>query len=263
MQLTQAQRDEYRSQGFLFFRNLLTPPEVAALRGVMPALMARPGPEVKREENGPPRLVYGCHAYSPPYEALSRLPRVLGVVKQLLGDDAYVYQSRINLKLPFQGDAWSWHQDFSTWHRRDGMQRPDAVMTAVFLDDCTVANGPLLVIPDSHTEDLETALGRERDVQGYKVERVGQDVIAELANRTGIVDLLGPAGSVAFIHPTLMHGSAPSMSPWSRSIYYLNYNAVSNATKPSERAWFFNNPDTTALTEVDDGALLKQASVAA
>ncbi|MCC7276506.1 MAG: phytanoyl-CoA dioxygenase family protein [Alphaproteobacteria bacterium] len=264
MQLTQAQVDDYRRSGYLYFPGLLAAPEVAALRAVVPALMARGGPEIKRDgPEGQARLVYAPHTYSAPYATLSRLPRVLGAVRSLLGEDAYVYQSRINLKLPFAGDAWSWHQDFSTWHRRDGMPRPHAVMTAVFLDDCTVANGPLLVIPESHSEDIATILGREEDVQGYKVQRVGTRVIADLADRTGIVDLCGPAGSVAFIHPTLMHGSAPNMTPWSRSIFYLNYNAVSNRTVQSERPWFMNSPDTTPLTEVGDGDLLAQAPAAA
>lgn len=265
MSLTQAQLADYRAKGYLYFPGLITPAEVAVLRSAVPGLMARTGPEIKRDAaDGPPRLVYAPHDYSPPFQALSRLPRMLGAIRQLLDEDAYVYQSRINLKLPFAGDAWSWHQDFSAWHRRDGMARPHAVMAAVFLDDCTVANGPLLVIPESHSEDIATILGREEDVQGYKVQRVGTQVIADLADRSGIVDLLGPAGSVAFIHPTLMHGSAPNMTPWSRSIFYLNYNAVSNRTRQSERPWFMNNPDTSALAEVDDGAILALApSVAA
>ncbi|BBK42097.1 L-proline 4-hydroxylase [Allostella vacuolata] len=264
MKLTEAQLEEYRTRGYLYFPGLITAAEVAVLRGAVPGLLARTGPEIKRDgPEAPPRLVYGPHDYSPPFQALSRLPRMLGAVRQLLADDVYVYQSRINLKLPFAGDAWSWHQDFSAWHRRDGMARPHAVMAAVFLDDCTVANGPLLVIPESQTDDVDLVLRREHDVQGYKVERVSAELIADLAGRHGIADLLGPAGSVAFIHPTLMHGSAPNMTPWSRSIYYLNYNAVSNGTKPSERPWFMNNPDSAALATVDDDAILAQAPAAA
>ncbi|MGE0719609.1 MAG: phytanoyl-CoA dioxygenase family protein, partial [Alphaproteobacteria bacterium] len=103
MQPTPQQIEDYRRSGYLFLRGLLSKDEVAALRAVVPELMARPGPEIKRMPDGSARLVYAPHAYSDPYITLSRLPRILGTVRALLDDEAYVYQSRINLKLPFAG----------------------------------------------------------------------------------------------------------------------------------------------------------------
>lgn len=264
MQLTQGQRDEYAREGYLFFRGMLSPQEVEILQKSIPDLVARSGPEVKRDTpEAPPKIVYAPHKFSPAFDMLSRLPRTLGVVQQLLQDDIYLYQSRVNLKLPFAGDAWSWHQDFSAWHRGDGMPKPHAIMVAVFLQDCNPANGPLLVIPQSHTNDVNVVVGRESAVQGYDVQRMSNDVLAELASKTGIIDLSGPAGSVAFIHPTLVHGSAANMTPWSRAILYLNYNAVSNKTRANQRPWWMNNQDATPLVTVQDGDLAKAALQAA
>ncbi len=264
MRLTQAQLDRYRDEGYLFFPELLTSPEVAALQSAIPELVSRIGPEVKRETpESPPKIVYAPHKFSRQFDMLSRLPRTLGVVQQLLRDGIYLYQSRVNLKLPFAGDSWSWHQDYSAWNRGDGMPTPHAIMTAVFIEDCTPANGPLLVIPKSHTENVDEVLRREAHVQGYEVQRIGNDVLASLASKGGIVDLCGPAGSVAFIHPTLIHGSAANMTPWSRSILYLNYNAVSNKTVANKRPWFMNNQDATPLELVDDGDLVKELLVMA
>lgn len=257
MELSAAQKEAYREQGYLFFPTLLSVEEIEILRRACPPLLERTGPEIKRDRpDAPPKLVYAPHALDPSFDALTRLPRILGTVEQLLNDRAYVYQSRINLKLPFTGDAWSWHQDYSAWYRGDGMPRPHAIMTAVFLHDCKSANGPLLVIPGSHTEDVDEVLAREADVPGYEVQRVTTDTIRELAEKASIEDLSGPAGSVAFIHPTLMHGSAPNLTPWPRSIYYINFNAVSNRTEANQRPWFMNNTDNTPLEVVDDGALL-------
>jgi ectoine hydroxylase len=258
MKLSKAQLDEYRERGYLFFPNLLSAGEVANLQGAIPALLVRDGPEVKRDSpQAPPKIVYAPHKFSQPFDSLSRLPRTLGIVQQLLVDDIYLYQSRVNLKLPFTGDAWSWHQDFSAWHRGDGMPSPRAVMAAVFLQDCNPANGPLLVIPSSHTDDVETVLARETPVQGYDVQRMATELLADLASRAGIVDLSGPAGSVAFIHPTLLHGSAPNMTPWSRAILYLNYNSVSNRTIANQRPWWMNNRDTTPLQLAGDDDLAR------
>lgn len=255
MKLTDSMHEAYREKGYLFFPQLLTPREVALLVAESARLEQRDGPEIRRGESGAPQIVYAPHALGEAFAKAVRLPRVLGVVEQLLGERAYVYQSRLNLKLPFTGDAWSWHQDFPAWHRGDGMPRPHAVMTAIFLDECNVANGPLLLIPGSQRENLDEILGREADVQGYKVQRVATEVLAALAEAGGIDDLRGPAGSVAFIHPTLMHGSAPNLTPWRRTIYYVNFNAVSNRTERNRRPWFMNNTDTSPLEVVADDAL--------
>jgi len=264
MQLSQAQLDQYRTEGYLFFPKILQPAEVAILQRAIPDLVARDGPEVKRQSpEAPPKIVYAPHKFSQPFDVLSRLPRTLGIVQQLLRDDIYLYQSRVNLKLPFAGDAWSWHQDFSAWNRGDGMPKPHAIMAAVFLQDCTPANGPLLVIPKSHTDDVDQVLSREAAVQGYDVQRMSDELLASLASEGGIVDLSGPAGSIAFIHPTLVHGSAANMTPWSRAILYLNYNAVSNKTVANKRPWFMNNQDATPLQLADDGELARVERAAA
>ena len=264
MHLSPAQLDQYRQDGYLFFPGLLSPSEVERLDNEIPNLLERTGPEVKRDRpESAPKIVYAPHAFSSPFDTLSRLPRTLGVVTQLLREDAYLYQSRVNLKLPFAGDAWSWHQDFSAWHRGDGMARPHAIMTAVFLQACNAANGPLLLIPKSHTDNVEEVLQREAHVQGYDVQRISNELLGELASRNGIVDLSGAAGSVAFIHPTLLHGSAANMTPWSRAILYLNYNAVSNRTVANKRPWFMNNQDNNPLSLCDDGSLARHSSVPA
>jgi Phytanoyl-CoA dioxygenase (PhyH) len=43
------------------------------------------------------------------------LPRVLGPVKQIMGDDIYLYQSRLNYKRARTGDVFQWHQDYQSW----------------------------------------------------------------------------------------------------------------------------------------------------
>lgn len=263
MEITEDQKREYREQGYLLFRNLLSKEEVAILQDALTEINAMEGPQVKRENpEAPPSIVYAPHALSKQFDALSRLPRIVGTVEALLGEEAYIYQSRVNLKMPFASDGWSWHQDFTAWHRGDGMPTPKAMMVAVFLHDCTPSNGPLLVIPGSHSDDLDEILSRERDVPGYKAQRVPLDVIEELATKSTIIDLSAPAGSVAFIHPTLMHGSSANLTPWPRSISYFNFNTVSNKPTDNRRPWFMNNPDVSALEARGEDALLTSATAA-
>lgn len=256
MHLSDAQIDEFDHTGFLLFRGMLDEAAVRILRAEQAALISRPGPEVIREKssNGV-RLAYGAHVLSDPFAKLSVMPRLLNPVRQLLRDDVYIHQSRLNPKAGFTGGEWNWHQDFGTWHREDGMPQPNCVMTAIFLDDATAVNGPLMVLPGTQRLGIVNEVEQEK-VSGYTVMQIDNDVVTDYVSRNGIVPLMGPAGTVAFIHCNLVHGSSNNVSPQPRSIMYFNYNAVSNIpTGGNNRPWFHNNPDRTPLQPCDDDIL--------
>src|SRR3546814_5967569 len=61
-----------------------------------------------------------------------------------------MHQFKINAKAAFDGEVWQWHQDFGTWHRDDEMPEPRAMNIALFLDEVSAVNGPLMFIPGSH-----------------------------------------------------------------------------------------------------------------
>jgi ectoine hydroxylase len=104
MQLTDAQIAEYEDRGFLIFPGLVDPREIAILRDDLSRVMVLDTPEVTREKSGAVRTVFRVHdpkspTASQPFEALARLPRVMGPAQQLLRDDAlYVYHSKCNMK---------------------------------------------------------------------------------------------------------------------------------------------------------------------
>ena len=69
------------------------------------------------------------------------------------------------------------------------------------------------------------------------------------------VAIIGPSGSVAFVHCNVLHGSANNVSPWSRSIIYMNYNAVSNACTEATRPWYQNNRDFSPLKSLESDCI--------
>ena len=163
MQLNSKQIHDYQERGFVFLPSVFSPPELASLRRELPELMARPGLEAVREpastdgggggggggggdsDSSPPvRLVYGCHTFSETFRRLSLHPRLLEPVQQLLREPCYIHQTRLNPKQGFSGGSWDWHQDFGTWNLVDGMAAPHAVMAAVFLDEASAVNAPLM-----------------------------------------------------------------------------------------------------------------------
>ena len=256
MKLNETQIAEFEERGYLFYPSLLDAAEVAALQKALPEIMNRPGPEVVRESGNPTaaRLVFGAHVFSEPYRRLSLRPRLVNPVRQLLGDEVYLHQSRLNPKQGFGGgNAWDWHQDYPPWHKIDGMPRPKCIMASVFIDECSAVNSPLLVVPGSQRHGLlESKLHDDAKGKGYELHHIDHVTMERLAEEGGIEALVGPAGSVALVHCNVVHGSANNVSPWRRAILYLIYNAVSNACTGTQRPWYQNNRDFTPLRPIEE-----------
>ncbi len=83
MKLTDGQIAEYEERGFLVFPNLVDPHEIEILRADLGRVAGLEAEEVTREKSGVVRTVFRVHdpkspTASAPFEALARLPRILG-----------------------------------------------------------------------------------------------------------------------------------------------------------------------------------------
>lgn len=241
--LTRDQLEDYERDGFLFLPELLDRSAVEALRGELQRL--RTDPEVTGREStitepdvesgrDEIRTVFEIHKVSPAFDALARDPRIAGMAAQLLADDIYVHQSRLNYKPGFRGKEFYWHSDFETWHVEDGMPRMRALSISIALTDNRAVNGPLMVIPGSHKHYL--ACVGETPEDHYKAslrkQEIGvpdDDSLAAMVEEGGIAAPTGPAGSVLVFDCNTMHGSNGNISPYPRSNAFFAFNAVSNA----------------------------------
>jgi ectoine hydroxylase len=153
--LTTEQLDQYESQGYLLFPDLFSADEVTSFRTELQALaqaddVRRSERAVTEPDSGEVRSIFDVTMLSQIFFALSRDKRVLEVAQQLLDDDVYIHQSRVNLKPGFNGKEFQWHSDFETWHAEDGMPRMRAVSCSISLTENNEFNGPLMLIPGSH-----------------------------------------------------------------------------------------------------------------
>ena len=265
MKITDEQVEEFDERGYILIRDLLSQTEIEIIQSAIPEILARSGPEIVRESDNPDtaRLAFGPHYYSEPFARLVQLPRIIEPVRKLLRDEVYIHQSRLNPKPGFgTGGGWEWHQDFPPWHTIDGMPEPRCIMVSVFIDDCTPVTSPLLAIPGSQKHGLlDSKLHEDAKGRGYALHHIGQEELSKLADEGGIEPIIGNAGSVAFVHCNVVHGSANNVSPWRRAIAYLNFNATSNGCTRDERPWYQNNRDFTPLKSISDNALLDLANV--
>jgi len=233
VRLTKEQIAAYHEDGFLLVESALTATEVERLREAFIRDAQVPGPQrVAEETTDEVRAVYASHHRQSEFSALLRDQRLLLPVQELLTDDVYVYQFKINAKPAFGGERWAWHQDYLAWELADNLPSPRQVNIGVFLDDVNEFNGPVIFLPGSHRAGM---LRQDRAVQTKSVQHLDPDDIsltrnqlAELVTRTSMVSPKGPAGSLVFFSPEIVHGSAPNMSPFPRRLLIATYNDVAN-----------------------------------
>ncbi|MCG8691366.1 MAG: phytanoyl-CoA dioxygenase family protein [Minwuiales bacterium] len=232
MRLTNAQRADLDRDGYLVLPDLFSPEEIGVLRASVPALMAETCDDNTHEADGEQvRNMLGLHRRNPLFGRLARHPRLLEPALQILGEDVYLQQCKINVKAGFGGGGFDWHTDFATHHSRDGVPRPLALNLHVFLDDVSEFNGPLYFAPGSHKMDVRA----ERSVDGEKWElwTIPDAEVARVIGTTGLVSITGGRGTGVIFGDRLLHGSPENMSPWSRWIYSSIVNPVSN--RPTKR----------------------------
>jgi ectoine hydroxylase len=177
----------------------------------------------------------------------------------LLGSDVFIHQSRINLKQT-NGSIVEWHQDFGTYHRVDGIPEPRGIMIAVFLDDISAVNAPLLAVPGSHVEGLvstariDQSVPDHEHVAKYRYD-ISSETMADLVGRHGLESIEATAGSVVFMDMTVVHGSSVNISPLRRLILYVNVSSVDNRGETFERPEYYAARDFSPLTALEPDCL--------
>ena len=141
-------------------------------------------------------------------------PRIVGRIKDLLGEDVIAWGSHFFCKMPGDGKRVSWHQDSSYWPLTPSM----AVTAWLAIDDATVENACMRYIPGSHHLGHLTYTLSENDesnvlnqtVEG--AENLGDPVNVELK-----------AGEISIHSDLLLHGSEANQSTRRRCGLTLRY----------------------------------------
>ena len=259
MLLSDTDIAEFHETGYLFRPNTFTEQEAAVLREAAKEVYALEREEVWREKTGAPRTAFAAHLYNEAFRRLGAHPRLIEPVKQVLGEDVYMHQYKVNAKAAFEGDVWQWHQDYGTWMRDDGMPEPRAMNIAVFIDEVLPINGPLMLIPGSHKKGVQQA-GHDLETTSYPLWTLDKDVVKNLVDEGGIVAPTGKPGSMLMFHGNLVHASPPNITPYPRTIVYLTLCAVSNHITQFKRAEWIAHRDFAPIQCVDDDALQKMNS---
>lgn len=241
MKLTEKQIEAFDRDGVLVIEELFNKEEVTEMKsGILSFENDKLLDNVICEENGDVRSVFAPDKTNATFHRTSRDARLIAPANDLLREDIYLYQYKLNLKRAFSGKAWEWHQDFAYWQLDDGVPNPDMLSVMLYLDDTRSYQGPLVVIPGSHkygvvefnskihldgTDNLMNSLGADLK---YTVHERN---IRDLADQCGIQVIEGKAGTAIFFHSNLFHSSWGNLSPYSRDTAILTYNSVNNLPK--------------------------------
>ena len=166
----------------------------------------------------------------PELDALADDPRLWAPARALCGAERLaLFTDKLNFKRP-GGAPFPWHQD-SPYFAFDCPHTEKLVSLQVYLDDATVENGCLWMIPGSHARG-RLACFEDRGTLG----RLYTDVDRVLADAPR-VPLVAPAGSVIFFHGDVVHGSQSNKSGESRRAFVLTYQPAGfpQFRRPGER----------------------------
>ena len=148
------------------------------------------------------RRIKTPHLVHPIFAEFMRSSRLIGILRHLLGNSVRLHGAKLNLKSPRFGSPVEWHQDWAFYpHTND-----DLLAVGVMLDDTTVENGALYIVPGTHKGPTYEHHGGDGRFCG------AMDFEAAGLRFADAVPCVGPAGSCSFHHVRVVHGSAQNRS---------------------------------------------------
>ncbi|MDG1008551.1 MAG: phytanoyl-CoA dioxygenase family protein [Amylibacter sp.] len=232
MMLTQKQKDQFWREGVLVVEDAVTSDQLADLRGVFADWVEESRghtDDYGETMDGRPRFdlqpghsaaIPGLRRVQSPEEVSDvfanamRAARTVDMCVELIGPALRFHHGKVNSKMPGTATAVKFHQDFPF----QPMTNDDIITCLLFLDDVTLENGPLEVVPGTHKGPIYSHWHGGR-FTGAVADSVKDEHIGNLVKCTG------KAGSVCLMHARLLHGSAPNKSDKPRTLYITTYYA--------------------------------------
>jgi len=159
--------------------------------------------------------------------ALATDDRLLGMAQDVLGNSAMPFKATLFDKSPTANWLVAWHQDtalplrqqcdtpeWGPWSVKDEVTYAHAPASAlgkilalrVHLDDSTLENGPLRVLPGTHVLGVLT-----------------DDAMHEISMKIQSVECPVPQGGVLAMRPLIVHASSKSVADHPRRVLHIEY----------------------------------------
>ncbi len=243
--LRQNTIEQYRADGYVLARAMFDAEEIELLRRSAKEDKSLDDHSYGRadSEGGTIRLALWNHPGDTIYGMFARCRSIVDSAETLLGGEVYHYHSKMIMKEPRVGGAWTWHQDYGYWYQ-NGVLFPLLCSAFIAVDRATKENGCLQVLRGSHLAGrIDHIL--TGDQAGANLERVN-----ELAGRLELVHVEMEPGDAIFFDCNLLHRSDQNRSEKPRWSLICCYNAARN--DPYKES---HHPRYTPLIKVEDSAI--------
>ncbi len=205
----------YSNNGYLVIERLFDRDRINQALAAIDDMLSPDNPEKPYEfeprDGATVRRIWSPTKKHPTFRDLASDPRLLDCIEALIGKDILFHYSKLNMKGPKVGSVVEWHQDFSYYPHTN----TDLVTALIFLDDASIENGCLRVLPGSHLHGLVS------HEEGGFFRGKAQGVIDEQA-----VSIEVPAGSVLLLHCLTLHASDRNESTLPRRTFLPAYRAA-------------------------------------
>lgn len=170
--------------------------------------------------------------------SIARSRPLMQLACEVLGPQAFAFRATIFDKSPQANWLVVWHQDtalplrqridvpgWGPWSTKEGIPYAHATADAlskvlalrVHLDDSMADNGPLRVLPRTHTAGV-----------------LNDDQVHDLTEQITAIDCVAARGGVVAMRPLLVHASSKSHSEIPRRVLHIEYAASDSIAYPLE-----------------------------
>lgn len=234
MRITEAQREQYRTQGYFILESAI-PDDM--LRGLQEECdrMVREHDEAMERKGV---TTQGITQYRKRYFISNRgqestiISRFIfsdlmaDVARATLGDTVYLFHEQYVVKAPEVGTPFAWHQDSGYI----GHYHTPYLSCWCALDDMSLENGTIFVLP------YDRAGMAPEDLFAHTVESVSNDKVGYKGDDPGVPAIV-PAGSVVVFSSRTLHRSGPNTSNRVRRSYLTQYSREVIRTKDGTANW--------------------------
>ncbi|MER7173076.1 phytanoyl-CoA dioxygenase family protein [Streptomyces mesophilus] len=209
---------EYAEQGFSIIRNVIPKELIEELQAHV-AWLTQKYPDLRPEHFHHPLIRNDAF-----WARVVSDRRLVDIAEFFLGPDVASFTAHYICKPPYDGQPVLWHQDGAYWP----LSPMDALTVWLAVDESTVENGCLRMIPGSHVLPLHTPTSRT-DTDNMLFSSARDEIVRQWSEERGVVCIELQPGDVSIHHPNLLHCSEPNTSAKRRCGLDMGY--ISTATR--------------------------------
>lgn len=250
LHLTQNDKQEFDSSGYVIKRNFFSKEETARLydAAIHDHVIKEKTYGRADKEGHKTNLALWYTLDDSLYSLVARSKRIVLGVELLLGGGIGHLHTKLMQKEPRVGGAWEWHQDYGYWYN-DGFLMPQMLSVMTALTPSVKENGCLQVIPETHL------MGRVNHEMTGGQKGADMEKVNAALDRFGLVYAELNPGDTLFFHSNLLHRSDMNRSDEPRWTLITAYNLISNKPYKGDYSASYHPIDI-----VDDSAILNSST---